>query len=269
MPFYVEFPTDPVVNVNWKKKPDDPNDPGDPTDFRQTCGAFINGHSGSFVGSTGVYILDGYWLYQQHPDASPGHLPTKPYNYFNQMEYYNYFLNGSLPYIWSQPSSWTVTGADYAAGAVFKEFRNVNIQVFTGHNAAPDQVATGSIEIQSQREGEVYPPAFTVENGSGGIYAADPPLVVQAHCCPKPGASGCNKFETPGYWPGFDASPGELMAMAPPQPAGWGTFFDPRTLVVYPAPGSTDEPVRPPLGARRRAEPRLPPPLIVPQRLEV
>ena len=280
---YVEFPADPVVNVRWKKKkPDDggggdPNDPGEPSDFRQTCGAFQNGIlHGLPAGFSGIYVLGDYWLYMTTADQNPGRLPTKPITYFNKFADYQWFTrNNALPYIWSVPNSWTITGRNIQNFAPYtiKEFRNINIQVFDGHNAAPDQVAVETIEIWNIQSGETYPPLFICENETG-VISPDPHVLVQAHSCPKPGAAGCYKFETTGtWWPGTDNDPGTpaaCLAMLPPQPPGWGTFFDPRTLVQYPAPGSTADPVRPPPVLRRPPpEPARPAPLIVPQRIEV
>jgi len=261
MPFYVEFPTDPVVNVNWKKKPDDPNDPGDPSDFRQTCGAFKNGQLGGLpVGFSGIYILDVLNMYMRIPDQNAGHLPTKPYTYFPKFsDYQSLGITPSLPYVWTNPSSWTVYYHTSTRPTRIKEFRNVNIQVFDFTNATPDQTVDNNLEIEFQRGNEIYPPFFIVEflfsDEVGWVVSPDPGVTIQAHCCPKPGAAGCIKFET--------------TEGLPPQPPGWGTFFDPYSLVQYPAPGSTADPVRPPSGARRRPEPKLPPPPVVfPERLE-
>jgi hypothetical protein len=262
MPFYVEFPADPVVNVHWRKKPKDPNDPGEPTDFRQTCGAFENGLIGGIpVGFSGIFILDAYFMYMRDIDQNPGHLPDKPYMYFPKTaDYQSLGITPSAPYVWAAPSGgWTVTyhQTDTRPHRI-REFRNVNLQVFNYENAAEDQLADNTLEIAYQSDGEIYPPFFMVEafnTVTGWEVVPDPRVTVQAHCCPKPGASGCTRFETAGL---------------PPQPPGWGTFFDPYTLWVRPMPGSTNDPVRPPPGARRRREPAQPvPPVVFPQRLEV
>jgi len=273
MPFYVEFPADPVVNVHWrKKKPDDPNDPGEPTDFRQTCGAFQTGVLHGIGGLEPIWILDVLFLYQRIADTNPGHLPTKPYAYFPVFAEYEWFMpTHKMPYVWSTPSSWTLTFQDPISTQplILREYRNINIQAFTGGNAAPDQTAEGSMTIEAQRGDEIYPPLFTTQ---GSFQTAH--VLVQAHCCPKPGASGCNKFETTGsWWGGTDndaGTPAACLAMLAPQPVGWGTFFDPNSLIQYPAPGSTADPVKPPPGARRLPEPKRPiPPLVFPERLEV
>lgn len=273
MPYYVEFPADPVVNVHWRKKPDDPDDPGDPTDFRQTCGAFQTGViHGLPVGFSGIYVLDVYFLYTRVADNNPGHLPTKPYMYFPVFADYEWLMpTHKMPYVWMAPVSWTLTFDDlnYHGPHILREYRNVNLQVFNGTNATPDRIAENTMTIEGQRGDEIYPPFFTAQGSFG-----EPHVLVQAHCCPKPGAAGCTKFETTGSWYGGtdnDAgTPAACLAMLPPQPPGWGTFFNPNTLIQYPMPGSTADPVKPPPGARRRPELALPAPAIAEQpRLEV
>jgi hypothetical protein len=263
MPYYVEAPIERVVDIHWKKKhdPDDPNDPGEPSDFRQTCGAFHNGQLGGLpLGFSGIYILDAYFLYMRIVDQNPGRLPDKPYRYFPKTsDYQSLGITPSAPYVWTLPD-WTVYYHSADRPTRIKLYRNVNIQVFDYNNTEPDLIVENNLEVERQGApaAEIYPPFFIVEyffsDEVGWVVYPDPGVWVQARCCPKPGASGCSKFET--------------TEGLPPQPPGWGTFFDPYTLVQYPAPGSTNDPVRPPPIARRRREPAQPvPPLVLPQRL--
>jgi len=261
VPFYVEFPADPVVNVSWKKKDKPPDEP-DPGDYRNYCGAFQNGVlHGVPVGFTGVYVLAPIYLYMMIVDNNPGHLPTKPYMYFPCFNDYNWFMpTHKAPYIWTSPRNWTLTNrSPTLPGATrIKEYRNVNVQRFlTGTTTAPDRIGGETMDIEPQHGSEIYPPFVMceIETALGWQPQTYPHLFVQAHCA----------FTTLGaWWGGTDndaGTPAACMAMLPPQPVGWGTFFDPASLVQYPAPGSTADPVRPPLGARRTDIRRPPGPL--------
>ncbi|HEX2398528.1 MAG TPA: hypothetical protein VHJ79_00775, partial [Mycobacterium sp.] len=85
---------------------------------------------------------------------------------------------------------------------------------------------------------EYYPPMFMVEVMRTSAVPWEtvryPHMTVQAHC----------QFTTVGA--------------LPPQPPGWGTFFNINSLWVYPMPGSINDPLHPPPvppPLRYRAEP--------------
>jgi hypothetical protein len=233
---YVEFPFDLIVAIHGKTKPDptDPNEP--PSDYKLTCGAFDNGVAAGFVNAGAFLILDTYNLYSRIVDGNPGHAPDKPYMYFPNFKYSQAVgVTAYQPYVWWRPNSWTITyNGESPSGGRLKEFRNINIQVFNGTNAEPDQTAMGTIEIDNVHFPEIYQPLFICETFDpfvgDWVAEANPHVLIQAHCCP-PGFSECAGYETSGT--------------LPPQPPGWGIFFDPEVFTQYPAPGSTSEPIKP------------------------
>jgi hypothetical protein len=248
---YRESPLEQLVEIRLpKKKP--PDGGGGPSDFRAACGAFIYGTlPGTPVGYTGVQVLDDVNMYLSTRDTTPGHDPKKPIMYFPAFTEYmsghgtdppSPILN-HWPYIWWSPGSWTITNYPEVYGGTddnyrFLEFRNVNLQVFdpNSYNTAPDRAVDGNtITILHQTAGEIYPPFFILEHlGSlGSPRVIYPHIKVQAHCL--------HETEGGGFY--------DPLTGLPPQPPGWGTFFDPAGFWKYPAPGSTDDPIRPPEGA--------------------
>lgn len=233
---YVEFPADRIVNVHWHKK--NGNGGGD---LEFTCGAFRHGYGlydaiprvnfGGIPG-LGLFILDNFNIYSMGIDNNPNKDPLVPYSYwwhtadFLPLPFHDYH---DVPFIWEAPRSWTLTvdsgelasRSGVALDSVYiQEYRNINPQAWAAGGAVgavPDQVADGSIDIINQRDGEIYAPAFRVGMrwGRYDSIVAYPPTLVQAHC----------DLETIGdYPPGKRDNP----------------YF------VYPAPGRTDLPLRPP-----------------------
>lgn len=266
---YVEFPADPVVNVHWKKKKDNGDTDTPPKDYRVTCGAFQLGIlHGIPLLSSGIFVLSTYHMYLLTHDQSVGHLPNKPYAYATMFTDYMWFTQfRSLPYIWSLPQGWSLLWINpQTAPAIspvgIRVYRNCNPQVFQDavlHGGlAPDFAGGFSAYVPSiGRAGtgtEVYDPIVVFELTVYGArqFANYPQVFVQAHC----------QYTTAGQpWPGTDndaGTPDACLSMMPPQPAGWGSFFDPWSTVEYPARGSTDEPLKPPGPGTRREEPRRP-----------
>jgi hypothetical protein len=256
VPFYVEFPTDPVVNVNWKKKDGD----GSPDPDAWPCGAFRHGY-GKYDSTTGIthygeipgnsiFILTDWNIYGIGFDFSSPHETYQPYSYWwSTADYNSSPINPrDVPYVWNSPSSWTLTVdlAELTArktrerpgiiinSVTIQEFRNLNIQALKTRfdPVAPDrEVKANTIDIQAQTVDEVYPPGFRVlyEYEFGGTPPAPPstvpsiypPMLVQAHC----------KLETTGDYPPRPPSVDEALGGIP---------------YAYPAFGRNDWPIRPP-----------------------
>lgn len=251
---YVEFPTDPIVNVHWKKKPNGNGPPG--PDFEWPCGAFKHGY-GLYdertndpryytIPGNSIFILEDFNIYGIAYDHTPMHNPNKPYNYWWSTA--DYLIGGTgaidpkeVPFVWGRPRGWTLT-VDFDElkrryerdqdvfqmdSVSIQEFRNLNIQALNPwgfHPPAPDREVVGrTIEILPQQPSEIYPPGFRVMQTVsviGGTFggseaAAYPPTLVQAHC----------KEETEGDYP-----PGRTV----------NQFY------LYPAPGYDYWPIRPP-----------------------
>lgn len=250
MPFFEEFPFDRVVNVHWHKKKDD----GGGGEDDLPCGAFRHGwglwdasvptiNYGDIPGQS-IFYLTGSSIYglgfvmPSDPDSK------QPYSYWPSVG--DYLRRGQpirstdLPWLWGSPSGWTLVvdqaeldyrttllnpGRGYTVESIFiQEFRNINPQALRiGLPVEADhEVASNTIDIATQMEGEVYPPGFrvgmNVRTRLGGLFRAFsiyPPTTIQAHC----------KNETAGGLPPQDNRHSPLGGVAP---------------------GSTDWPLRPP-----------------------
>lgn len=250
MPFYAEFPTDPVVNVNWKKKDGD----GGGIEEIWPCGAFRHGY-GRWDPETGLYsfgdipgnsifILTSWNIYGTGVDHNPDRKPYQPYANWPSLGDYlpSPFNQLDVPYVWAAPKSWTIT-YDFAEAVrrlektnpywsldsvQFQEFRNINRQQLDAINdyVLPDRVVEGPvIDIEFQTKDEIFPPGFRVmkrlNQGFPPLFLRRdqyPPCLVQAHC----------EHETIGEYP---PRPPQLVRGVP---------YD------YPLAGSNTWPIRPP-----------------------
>lgn len=196
--FYVEFPTDPVVNVHWKKADDGGGGPGD--DVHITCGAWVksmwtlgglpgNGYwvlyPGGIVTEAGLPVFRDGSLYAQSIDTTPGHDPNKPANYAPVTD----------QYLWTKPGDgWTVTFSGFPGGLL-------RIGVWRGfslHYLAKNFYTTPPTEISGTTATTVsmdiipkpaldkgYPIIFnlyTVGDDDAAFLANAIPDLVQAHC---------------------------------------------------------------------------------------
>ena len=244
MPLFVEDPLSRIVRVHWK----DDDDPGVPPDSFYPCGAFKHGYGlvppifGNNPGLS-IFILDDFNIYGIGYDDDPISV-TKPLNYWWSTADYlprtEVIDRRDVPYIWGPGVNWTVTvdtatlAARYptyfTGGIRIQEFRNLNIQRFTHEGPFPDRVVEATtMDIARQAAGEIFPPGFRVLMTVNDFPLPPPtgfwrtvlypPTLVQAHCL----------HETPGEYP--------------PLPPGYppGNYW-----YKYPAPGSTEWPLRPP-----------------------
>lgn len=227
---YVEFPTDVITKIEFPKPPPPDGGGGDPFGY---CGMFMLGLVGGIqTGYSGVYTLDPGQLYMTIEDLNPGHDPNKPWMY------YPIFLDYALeppdglgifwPYVWSGPSSFTLTryartDAAPLGATRYLICRNVNPQRWREALESPDEIINGTVaNVPGIQLGENYPPFFVAEhyNEEAGYWYTDeyPRIDVQAYC----------EFTTEGA--------------LPPQPPGWDEV---PVYFQYPIAGGLDEPVRP------------------------
>ena len=234
MSFYIESPIDRIVDVHWKKK-DEPEPPPD-TENGPGAGTCGQGKYGMVPGvpsgiATNAYLfLDLYGMYVMAKDFSTNHAPDKPYQYYPAFN--DYVLVGLMewiPFVWNRPGSFTVNYIGPTSGGAWRisVWYNVNPQAFivsTPPREAPDLSIGGTLAEIPVMPGAIYPPFFAVEFNFGDGWHAHiyPKITVQAHC-----------LET-------------TLGALPPQPSGWGTIIDPKAMIPYPAPGSTNDPIRPP-----------------------
>jgi hypothetical protein len=205
---YVEFPTDPVVDIHWKKKkpPDGGGDDGDAS-ANYPCGMFGPYPAMPYFGLY-HYLIDVFTILPLSVNLSnitsvvaPNTVYQDPGVVFQEWgEPVGPFIPGLGPVpaliYWTHPRFYTVT--------VFREFGvdPIGIDVFykTSYNqmtwtTTPDDSAIGSIEIDTTRierdETEsgslmladvVFKP-FKINPFDGGHYAPTGALFqVQAHC---------------------------------------------------------------------------------------
>lgn len=234
-PKYTEFPGDEIVAVHFKKKDNGgpPDTGGDPYAY---CGMFENGLvPGAPIGFSGLYTLAPDNMYMHIPDGNPGHALDKPWMYFPCFQdYVTMRLATVRPYVWHAPEKWTLTWQPSAAApdaiARYKIWRNTNPQLFgnmLSDPPPPDQIIEGPVATipYVDVDTEYYWPMFIIETKFGSVdwhTTPYPHVSVQAHC----------QFTT--------------LGALPPQPPGWGTFFDIDSLWVYPMPGSINDPLHPP-----------------------
>jgi hypothetical protein len=234
LPFYVEFPTDPVVGVHWKKKdePPDPGDGGGPG--AGICGEGQYGFlGGTWVGTfnNGYFTLYDYGMYELAKNLHPTQA-DQPYMYFPAfVDYVVAGLQPWIPFVWAAPRKWTVKYEPLPGVESLPHFiniwYNVNPQVFasTPTKPAPDLRIGDSGDVE-WRLTDSYPPIFGLSQiNDDGEVSHDPypqRLKVQAHCTQ------------------------ETTGALPPQPDGWGTEYDPNSFTPHPL-GSTNDPLRPSL----------------------
>lgn len=194
--FYVEFPTDPVVNVHWKKKKPPP-DPGGGPDGRY-CGAWtIDMWPDSFppppppTGASGGvdrWVIHPLALYGAGIDTTPGHNPNEPAAY----------IQLTSEYLWNSPSGgWTITYAPFPdSGLEFYVgmWRGVSLQTLTMGgpelwNAPPIRgpASAGTITMYvppySADIDGAYPVIFSLFGAESNLLAQRVvPIMVQAHC---------------------------------------------------------------------------------------
>lgn len=262
MPVYVEFPTDPVINVRWKKKNGNGGPP--PDEWQTNAGAFQNGilHG---LGPGGVYVLSYNNMYNLVVDGNPNRHPLQPYRFFPCFADYQWFMPDNLPpYVWFGPDYWTleyhVPVYDFPTRIL--EYRNINVQAFPGSGVEPDAIHGDTAIIYPNQAGEKYDPLIVCQAHHFADWVTDsnPHVLVQA----------VSEHTTYGsWWHGTDNdpdTPAACMAMLPPQP---GPETNWRVPTPYPVYGFSNEPVRPPSGARRRTEIRRPPGPLPERRFEL
>jgi len=240
MPVFVEDPLSRIVKVHWKDRDDGG---GGPPDFYYPCGAFRHGYGlGTFFGNLpglSIFILADFNIYGIAYDDAPGaSTSTKPFSYWWSTADYlptdEATYPRDVPYIWGPQVNFTVSvDLDTMAARVplwtgevrIQEFRNLNIQRFKYEGPFPDRVVDSAVmDIGRHAPTEVYPPGFRVlikTSDVPGMWRTVlyPPTLIQAHC----------EHETIGGYP--------------PSPPGFppGNYW-----YEYPAPGNSEEPLRPP-----------------------
>lgn len=233
---YVEDPFMRIVEVVWKKK--EPPDGGPPPGGEEgPCGTLsLQGSPGiaNYSEGQGIHVLDSTGVWYVGRATSGSIQPDKPFGMVNAITVYGYVPPSA--YVWSQPKSWTIAfGAPGPVAGLpplyrLNVFRNINTQVFAGLDfeqyltVAPsdrtDISSGGSLTVELQKAGEIYPPVYTVdtfERGAGiWVRLSRPGGGIHAHC----------KDETSNA--------------LPPQPPGYVMEGS-----KYPAPGSTNDPLKP------------------------
>lgn len=260
--FYVEFPSDPVVNVHWKAGDKDGGGVFPPDTLHITCGAWVKSmyaanpalpatgfdywilYPGGTPGAppdTYPPLYDGA-LYGHGVDFTTGHDPNKPASYFPLVE--------PPIYLWTNPvGGWTVTyhftlgGATPVRVGVWRGY-SLHTLAKANYTIPPTEMGAAALVdvsmdiIPDPLRDKDYPPIFGLVAGDSGtwgsgmgLFTHSIPEMVQAHCCKdQSGASvppPCIE-ETPG------APPPPPWAIAPQSPPYVYKFSDPP--FPYPVP---------------------------------
>jgi hypothetical protein len=216
--FYVEFPSDPIVNVHWKAGDKDGGGEPPPNPTHITCGAWVKSMydanpalPGNAEGANPLNKGFGYWvlypggvvetgdplhpftyydggLYGHGVDFTTGHDPNKPASYFPLLD--------PPQYLWTNPvGGWTVTYHYTLGGST-----PVHVGVWRGfslHYLAknyrmipPTELGAGGLVdvsmdiIPDPVRDNGFPIIFGLVAGDiGGLFTHSVPEIVQAHCC--------------------------------------------------------------------------------------
>jgi len=212
---YVEFPSDPVVNVHWHKKKDNGGGPGD---RHLTCGAFTEDLFYKNPENAGIAGF-AYWiLYAGFPPIPiSGHrfifsgslyggarsvfqgAPTTPGAFGAYWPVYE-------GYLWSSPASWTVTYEDlYDLRYYIGLWRGISlnalmefgfISTIPPNEIGPVSRRGASIEVTPQETDNGLPVIFGLYQLGTIITPDDPDSLLVTHSVPSIVQAHCGEAET-------------------------------------------------------------------------